>query len=112
MNRRFGIIGLWALAMICGMWLVSTRVAVHSELADLLPEGTTASQRLLLTQVRTGMAGRILLLAIEGGDPDTLAQASKAFGRRLLATGHFDVVENGAQALAKSDQDEIGRAHV
>lgn len=107
MNRRFGIIGLWALAMLCGMWLVSTRVAVHSELADLLPEGTTASQRLLLTQVRTGMAGRILLLAIEGGDPDTLAQASKAFGRRLLATGHFDVVENGAQVLAKSDQDVL-----
>lgn len=110
MNRRFGIIGLWALAMLCGMWLVSTRVAVHSELADLLPEGTTASQRLLLTQVRTGMAGRILLLAIEGGDPDTLAQASKAFGRRLLATGHFDVVENGAQVLAKSDQDVLFRS--
>ena len=46
--------GLWALAMACGLWLVTTGVAVHSELADLLPEGTTATQRLLLTQVRTG----------------------------------------------------------
>ena len=111
MSRRLGlrvvVLGIWTLAMACGLWLVTTRVAVHSELADLLPEGTTATQRLLLTQVRTGIAGRILLLAIDGGEPGALADASRAFSQRLLATGHFDVVGNGAQVLAKSDQDVL-----
>lgn len=110
MSRRFGVMGLWALAMACGLWLVATRVAVHSELADLLPEGTTATQRLLLTQVRTGIAGRLMLLAIEGGEPEVLAQASREFGRRLRATGHFDVVGNGVQALTKPDQELLFRS--
>lgn len=105
MSRRFGVTGLWVLAMVCGLWLVMTQVSVHSELADLLPEGTTATQRLLLTQVRTGVAGRMLLLAIEGGAPDDLARASREFGQRLPATGHFTLVANGAQALSQHDQD-------
>ena len=34
-----------------------------------------------------------------------LAQASREFGQRLRATGHFDFVGNGAQALCRnSDQ--------
>ncbi|MEQ1793226.1 MAG: MMPL family transporter [Nitrospira sp.] len=110
MMRRFGVVVLWTVAMACGLWLVTARVSVHSELADLLPEGTTATQRLLLTQVRTGMAGRILLLAIEGGEPEVLAQASREFGPRLRATGHFDVVGNGAHVLAKQDHELLFRS--
>jgi hypothetical protein len=37
MNRRVLAIALWAVAMACGVWLVTAKVAVHSELADLLP---------------------------------------------------------------------------
>lgn len=110
MSRRFVVMGLWALAMVCGLWLVTAKVSVHSELADLLPEGTTATQRLLLTQVRSGIAGRLMLLAIEGGEPDVLAQASREFGRRLRVTGHFDTVGNGAQALTKPDQELLFRS--
>ncbi|SPP64782.1 MMPL family transporter [Nitrospira lenta] len=107
---RFSVMGLWILAMACGLWLITTRVNVHSELADLLPEGTTATQRLLLTQVRTGIAGRLMLLAIEGGEPDDLAQASRELGTQLRATGHFNVIGNGAQALSKPDQDLLFRS--
>jgi len=110
MIRRFGVVGLWALAMAYGLWLVAAQVSVHSELADLLPEGTTATQRLLLTQVRTGVAGRLMLLAIEGGDPDDLAQASREFGQQLRATGHFNVIGNGALALSKQDQELLFRS--
>ncbi|ULA62745.1 MAG: membrane protein, inferred for ABFAE pathway [Nitrospira sp.] len=110
MIQRLGVVALWAAAMACGLWLVTTKVSVHSELADLLPEGTTATQRLLLTQVRTGIAGRILLLAIEGGEPDALVQASREFGQQLRATGQFDVVGNGEQALAKLDKELLFRS--
>jgi len=91
--------------MIYGLWLVFTRVAVHSELADLLPEGTTSTQRLLLTQVRSGVAGRLMLLAIDGGGPDELSDLSKQFSERLRASGHFTLIANGAQALDQGDRE-------
>jgi predicted exporter len=104
MSRTSVIPLLWMLFMAGGLWLSATHVAVHSELGDLLPEGTTATQRLLLTQVRSGLAGRLVLLALEGENPDELAQASRAFGERLRATEHFTLVENGTQGLMPHDR--------
>ena len=43
MNRNLSIPLLWVLLMAGGMWLSATHVSVHSELSDLLPEGTTAT---------------------------------------------------------------------
>src|SRR5688500_13719907 len=96
--------------MLSGLWLIMTNVAVHSELADLLPEGTTPTQRLLLTQVKRGMAGRLLLLAIEGGAPDELAESSRAFSERLRETGHFEAVANGSEASGMGDREIVFRS--
>jgi predicted exporter len=104
MSRTSGIVLLWILFMVGGTWLSATHVAVHTELGDLLPEGTTATQRLLLTQVRSGLAGRLVLLALEGEDPEALAQVSRAFTERLRVSGHFTLVENGAQGLMPQDR--------
>ncbi len=109
MRQKYGVWALWALAMLGGLWLVFTSVAVHSELGDLLPEGTTAAQRLLLTQLRSGQAGRLLLLAIEGGNPDELADTSKALRERLHTSGHFLFVANGNQAVERRDWDILFR---
>ena len=110
MSRRYGVAFLWALAMIGGLWLVLTRVDVHSELADLLPEGTTATQRLLLTQVRSGIAGRLMLLSIEAGNLEELSELSKQFSDRLRASGHFTLVANGAQGLDPQDRELLFRS--
>ncbi|HEU4503834.1 MAG TPA: MMPL family transporter [Nitrospira sp.] len=110
MSRKYVIPLLWVLFMAGGMWLSATHVAVHSELGDLLPEGTTATQRLLLTQVRSGLAGRLVLLALEGGNPDELAQASREFSERLRVSGHFTLVENGAQGLMPHDRALVFRS--
>ncbi|HTL62877.1 MAG TPA: MMPL family transporter [Nitrospira sp.] len=99
MSRKHAIALLWVLLMAGGMWLSATHVAIHSELADLLPEGTTATQRLLLNQARSGLAGRLLLLGLEGGDVDALAEASRELSERLRASGRFTLVENGAQDI-------------
>ena len=110
MSRTSVIPLLWVLFMAGGMWLSVTHVAVHSELGDLLPEGTTATQRLLLTQVRSGLAGRLVLLALEGENPDELAQASRDFRERLRVSGHFTLVENGAQGLMPHDRALVFRS--
>ena len=103
MSRKHSIALLWVLMMAGGFWLSATQVAVHSELGDLLPEGTSATQRLLLSQVRSGLAGRLLLLALEGGNPDELAQVSRDFADRLTKSGNFALVANGTQGMTPQD---------
>ena len=107
MNRERVIALLWVLLMAGGMWLSATHVFVHSELSDLLPEGTTATQRLLLTQVRSGLAGRLMLLALEGGSQDEMAQVSRELSERLRASGRFALVENGAQGLTPQERNIV-----
>jgi predicted exporter len=104
MNRKRAIPLLWVLFMAGGMWLSVTHVDVHSELSDLLPEGTTATQRLLLSEVRNGLAGRLVLLALEGGNIDELALASRQFSERLRESGLFTLVENGAEGLTPHER--------
>ncbi len=104
MNRNLSIPLLWVLLMAGGMWLSAMHVSVHSELSDLLPEGTTRTQGLLLTQVRSGLAGRLMLLALEGGTPDEMAQVSRELSERLRASGQFALVENGAQGLTAQER--------
>lgn len=110
MKRSFAIPLLWILSMAGAMWLSATHVAVHSELGDLLPEGTTATQRLLLTEVRSGLTGRLLLLALEGTDLDQLAEASWLFSERLRASGQVALVENGAQGMTPGERATIFQA--
>lgn len=104
MNARRWVPALWLAIMACGLWFVSTRLSIHSELGDLLPEGSTATQRLLLSQVRTGLSGRLILLALEGAPPDELATISVALGESLRADTRFGFVGNGAQIWSKEEQ--------
>ena len=58
-----------------GAWFVATRVHMETELSRLFPEGATRTERLLLTELRTGPTGRLILMALEGGDAELLAGA-------------------------------------
>ena len=108
-HARLVILG-WSLLMVCGIWLTATTVSVHNELGDLLPEGSTASQRLLLSQVRTGLAGRLILLAIEGDNQNELASVSKALGDSLRSSNLFNFIGNGIQTSSEGEQALLFRA--
>ncbi|TKS60653.1 MAG: hypothetical protein EWM72_01203 [Nitrospira sp.] len=95
---------VWVVLITGAFWFTATRLSVHSELGDLLPEGTTATQRLLLNQVRSGLAGRLMLLAIEGAQPDELARLSKALGDGLRGNAQIDFVGNGMQGLSPEER--------
>ncbi|MGA6827262.1 MMPL family transporter [Nitrospira sp. NS4] len=110
MNAARWPILAWLVLMAGALWLTTTRLSVHSELGDLLPEGTSATQRLLLTQVRSGLAGRMLLLAIEGADPDELARLSTALSGQLRGHAQIDFVGNGMQMLSSEEQQLLFRA--
>ena len=101
---------VWIALLTGAVWFTGSRLSVHSELGDLLPEGTTATQRLLLTQVRSGLAGRMLLLAIEGAPSDELAGLSKTLGERLRKQARIDFVGNGMQTLSSEERQVLFRA--
>lgn len=104
MKSRWWIPTLWFLVMAGGIWFSATQLSIHSELGDLLPQGSTATQRVLLSQARTGLSGRLILLSLEGENPDELARVSKALGEALRASNTFGFVGNGAQTWSKDEQ--------
>jgi predicted exporter len=101
---------VWVVLIIGALLFTATRLSVHSELGDLLPEGTTATQRVLLTQVRSGLAGRLMLLAIEGSHQDELARLSTALGEGLRKNSQIDFVGNGMQALSPEERQVLFRS--
>ncbi|HET9390112.1 MAG TPA: MMPL family transporter [Steroidobacteraceae bacterium] len=83
-------VGLAALAAV-----VVVRAHYTTDLSAFLPRAPTATQRLLVDQLREGIASRLILIGIEGGDPATRARTSLDLGRRLRAESQFVAVQNG-----------------
>jgi predicted exporter len=89
-----------------GAWFVAMRTHVETELSRLLPEGATPTERLLLTELRTGATGRLILVALEGENAEILAGVSKQLAAWMRQSGAFRYVGNGEQAWT---QEERGR---
>jgi len=104
MKSRWWIPVLWLIVMVGGIWFLITRLSIHNDLGDLLPQGSTWTQRLLLSQVRTGLSGRLILLALEGESPDELARVSKLLGESLRDNDRIGLVGNGMQTWSKEEQ--------
>ncbi len=88
-------------------WFVATRAHVETELSRLLPEGATPTERLLLTELRTGATGRLILIALEGEEADLLAGASKQLATWMRGSGAFQYVGNGEQAWTKEERERL-----
>ena len=95
---------IWLAIICCGMWYVATQVSIRSDLGDLLPEGSTTTQRVLLTQAQKGLSGRVILLALEGASPDELAGLSRSLADALRTDGRFGFIGNGVQAWSKEER--------
>ena len=66
-----------------------------TDLSAFLPRSPTATQRLLVDQLREGIASRLILIGIEGADPGQRARISMNMGRRLRTDPQFVAVNNG-----------------
>ncbi len=95
--------------MVLGLtaWFVATRAHVETELSRLLPEGATPTERLLLTELRTGAGGRLILIALEGDDADLLAGASTQLATWMRKSGSFHYVGNGEQAWTAEERERL-----
>jgi len=94
--RRVLPLALWALAVLAAV-LQIVRTPFSADLSAFLPAQPDARQQLMIEQLRSGVAARSLMLAIEGGSSAERAAASRAFAAALRASGHFEQVSNGEQ---------------
>jgi len=81
-----------------GYW-VSSRLEISSDLRLFMPAASTPAQHLLIDEIGEGPGARLLLLAIEGGAPEALAESSQALVDALRDAPQFAEVGNGAASL-------------
>jgi predicted exporter len=95
MSRRgSSAIALWLAFLLACIWLVS-RASFTADLSAFLPRSPTQEQQLLVDQIKSGAASRLILIGIEGGDPAARARASRNLAARLRADPRFLQIANG-----------------
>ncbi len=95
------------------VWAVLGAVAViivasaryTTDLSAFLPRSPTPTQRLLVDQLREGIASRLILIGIAGADPAARARISREMGRRLRPDRQFVSVNNGEPAGLERDRE-------
>ena len=87
-------IALWLLCIALAT-VVTVRTNYVADLSAFLPSTPSAEQAVLLDQLKSGVAARLVLMGIEGGTAEQRSEASLAFGHTLRKSGAFDAVHNG-----------------
>jgi predicted exporter len=108
MPGRRVIIAVWLMLLLAGC-IVITRTEFSSDMSVFLPRSPSPAQQVLVDQLHEGVVSRLILLAIEGAPPDTLAALSTAMAGRLRANPAFGIVSNGDDAAFARDRDLLWR---
>ncbi len=109
MNRqRARVAALWLCCVALASFVVA-RARYITDLSAFLPASPTAAQQLLVDQLRDGPASRLILIAIEQGQPRERAQASAGMASRLRGDPQFSSVNNGEPVSAQRDRDFLFR---
>ena len=103
--RRRGTpaIVLW-LAFLAACALITARTEFTTDLSAFMPRSPSPEQRLLMDQLREGLASRLILVGIEGADAPARARLSKQTAERLRADPAFVTVNNGEAVNLERDQ--------
>lgn len=74
-------------------------IGIRTDATSLLPRGQSEATRLMLKQIRTGAAGRLIMIGIEGAPAAELARLSETLTRSLTESGLFSFTRNGSGSL-------------
>jgi predicted exporter len=91
--RRHAL-ALWLLFVLTAAG-ITLRTNYVADLSAFLPRSPSAEQAVLLDQLRSGIAARLVLIGIEGGTPEARSMASLQYAKALRASEAFDAVHNG-----------------
>ncbi len=83
---------------------VIARSHFTADLSAFLPSHPTAEQQMLMDQLKDGLASRLILVGIDGNDPQTRATLSKTIAKALRSNPAFVSVNNGEEVTAELDR--------
>jgi predicted exporter len=96
---RWALLAGWVGAIALLGWYVQQNLTISGDLRLFMPSPKTPVERLLLEEVGESPASRLLLVSLEGADPEALAETSQAFAQALREDPQFGLVSNGAASL-------------
>lgn len=97
-------VAVWLLGLAaCVVVIAQTRFT--ADMSAFLPQRPSATQQLLVEQLREGALSRLLLIGLDGGAPATRAELSKQLAGRLAASPEFAGAQNGDAAALAKDRD-------
>ena len=92
--QRRRALAVWLVCGVAAVW-VTARSTYVADLSAFLPSTPTAEQAVLVDQLRTGIAAKLVLIGIEGGSAEARSEASLQLAQTLRQSGAFDAVNNG-----------------
>jgi predicted exporter len=102
-GRKLFLIGGW-LAFIVLAAAIALRARYVTDLSAFLPARPTPTQRLLVDQLRSGPASRLILIALERGEAATRGRIAAAVAAALRNDREFSSVNDGEDADADRDR--------
>jgi predicted exporter len=93
-RRRALVLAAWLVALLLAIWQI-TQTRFTADLSAFLPASPDARQQLLIEQLHSGVAARMLLAGIEGGTAEQRTAASRRLAAEMRASGLFEQVANG-----------------
>jgi predicted exporter len=93
---------VWLAFLAACAW-ITARSHYTADMSAFLPRSPSASQQILVDQLREGVVSRVLLVGIEGAEPQTLARMSTALAERLSHAPDFAYVNNGDEQRMTAD---------
>jgi predicted exporter len=96
---RWSLLAGWIVAIALLGYYVQQNLTISADLRLFMPSPKTPVERLLLEEVGESPASRLLLVALDGAEPEMLAETSQAFAQALREDPQFGLVSNGAASL-------------
>jgi len=100
---RFAVFTWLAFVLACGV--IISRSHFTTDLSAFLPSTPTAEQQLLMDQLKDGLVSRLILVGIEGADPQRHAGLSKEIAQQLRGNPAFVTVNNGEPINLERDRE-------
>ncbi len=100
--RRIAVLSAWAAFVAACAW-VALHARYTADLSAFLPRAPSASQKILVDQLREGVVSRLILVGFEGAPTATLAALSEALADRLAREPDVAYVNNGSQSRLTAD---------
>ena len=101
-RARIALALLWAALLALAGWWVAQHLAMSTDLRRFMPAPQTGAQKLLIEELGEGPGSRLLLVAIAGAPPATLAAQSRSLQAALAADPRFALAANGGDATLEA----------